>query len=286
MEWDSISEAGGGLAGRVQDTANFWLLAVKNPEATDPVLGLYKVATGTHTLAASKTLTGLGPLTGGSDRYPLRLTFEGNDIMGEIDFSDSSVVVALHERPFLTHTDSTYNTETDVGIWADGVDTLFEEFVFYNWPVGFDALVWDTTPLTSSDTGTGQVIAWIHFNEASNGNIAHPYNSTMTYNNPSEYIDVIDWRCTDFTTDVFIVKIEAVSGDTGDITIYEYGTTLRSFGTWIDLFRPSVYLTAEGSESKSAIIDVTVALDDGTKNPVAGTEVTKQITMNATSTGT
>lgn len=287
VEWDATSGGSGGIAGRVQDTDNFWLLAVKNPDATDPILGLYKVASGVHTLEASVTMTGVGPLTGLNDAYPLRLTFEGNDITGEMGFSDSSVNIAVYDRPVVTLTDSTYNTETDIGIWADGIDTIFQEMSLFEYPPGgFSSIVWDTTPVTSSKTDTGTIYNNCYFYEGSNGQTGHPYHSTMGHSwDPILYEDVINWRLVSFSTNLFVLKASAVSGDTAGITIREYGTTITAFDTWMDLYRCDIAHEVGVSESQSAVIDVTIAIDDGTGNPVSGTEVTKRITFNSTSTG-
>ena len=285
LEWDVTSEAAGGIAGRIQDIANFWLLAVKNPAATDPVLGLYKVVAGSHTLAASKTLTGLGPLTGFNDHYPMRLSFDGNDIMGEIGFSDASVNLSIRERMFLTHTDATFNTETDIGIWADGINTIFLELNFYNWPLGYNPIVWDTTPFSTTVTDTGPIYNNCYFYEKPIGKVAAPYNATM--GSPLlNYQDTIDWRSVWFLVDMFVLKASAVSGDTAGITIREYGTTPTAFDVWMDLFRCDIVHEVGALESQTAVIDVTLAVDDGTGNPLAGTEVTKRITFISTSTGT
>jgi len=288
VEFDVTSGASGGIIGRVQDSGNFWLLAVKNPASSDPVLGLYKVVSGTHTLVESFTMTGLGPLTGLNDAYPMRLSFEGNNITGEMGFSDGSVNVAVYERPYLTHTDATYNTQTDAGLWADGIDTIYQEMSLVNWPYGFDAIVWNTTPLTTAKTDTGSVVNNCYFYESANGKVADPYNSTCGYwdgGTTPGFEDVIDWRAVSFATDVFVLKASAVSGDTAGITIREYGTTPTAFDVWMDLFRCDIEHEVAVSESQSAVIDVTVAIDDGTGNPLAGTEVTKRITFNTTSTG-
>ena len=65
----------------------------------------------------------------------------------------------------------------------------------------------------------------------------------------------------------------------------EFGTTTKSFGTWIDLFRCHVYLVALDYESLASAVNVTVAINDGTGNPLAGTAVTKLVNFSATSSG-
>jgi hypothetical protein len=282
----SVSEScGGGIVGRLQDSANFWLLAVKNPDATDPVLGLYKVVSGTHTLVASYTLTGLGPF-GTSDYLSMRLTFEGNDIMGEMETTEAGIRAPWPIK--LTHTDATFNTQTDMGVWAEDRGIEVRRWRTYPWPVGFDPIVMDSSPITSSITDNGTVYTNVYFYEGSNDPGSTHVNAGYWVNASTlGWFDTIDRRLSSILTNTFLIKVDAVSGDTGSVVVREYGTTPVSFGTWNDVFRMDIALPAEIGESLSAVVDVTLAVDDGTGSPMVGTnQVTKRITLEATSTGT
>lgn len=282
----SISEScGGGIVGRLQDSANFWLLAIKNPAATDPVLGLYKVVGGTHNLVASYTLTGKGPL-GYNKFYSMRLSFDGNDIMGEMEMTEAGVRV---EEPIkLTHTDATYNTETDMGLWAENRGVEIRRWRSYWWPVGFNPIVMDTNPITSTVVDNGTIYNNLYFYEGSNDPNSYHVNAGYWINDTTiGWIDTIDMKLSSIGTDEFILKVTAVSGDTGQIEIREFGTVLTGFNTWMDMFRTDIVLPAGIGESYTAVVDVTLAVDDGTGNPMAnGPQVTKRVTFVSTSTGT
>lgn len=298
VEFGYTTACGAGIATRIQDVNNFWLLAVKNPDATDPVLGLYKVVGGTHSLAASVTLTGLGPLNGFNDRYDMRLTTEGSTITGEMAFSDSSVNLEVWDRPVIKITDGTFSTETDVGLWADDINAIWRDVVVYPWPLGsgvhWNWAEWDTSPITSTMVDNSPSRVNIYFYEGSNGKTAHPYHSSVGYwiNNGDDTAqdDVINYRLTSFSSDTFLIQFQAISGDTSSVELWEYGSAQAAIGynEWADLFRFDVGLTVDpGPGSLSATIQARIALDDGTgtKTPVAGTEtVWKQLTLNVTGT--
>lgn len=288
IRYDSIA---GGIVGRVQDTANHWLLAVLNPGVTDPVLSLCKVVSGTPTVVATKTLTGFGPLEN-IPWYAMRLMFDGNDITGQFDVSDPSYTRVTRVPLEVTYTDSTYNTETDCGIWAEGAGVEFRRMTVFPTLPGFDALApFDTTPFTSTvvdpfTTSQPTLNAYnlVFFNSNSNGQTSAPYHSTVQYYQDADtvvYAEVVDDRCTNFNTGHFIVKYEDVSGDTDRIS-FNYGTQGADAGVWAQLGGAVINLDAtadDPGESLSAVIDVTVALNDTTTSPVAGTEHTKRITM-------
>ena len=277
----------GGLVGRLQDSLNFWLLAVKNPLSSDPVLGLYKVASGVHTLEASLTMTGLGPFDSPTNWRAFRLSFDGNDILGECDVTESGGVA--RQRLAVTLTDAAYNTETRAGIWGSDVGAGFRRLSLYEWPVGFNPIVFDTSPVTSSVIEpSGVAYNPIFFYNSWNGKIDFPYHSSFCYYVDKDTVafgDVIDHKVTDFVQGVFLVKWEPVSGDTGQIQL---NYLLGQSGVWVDLFNTPINLDAPVLESYSAVIDVTVAIDDGAGSPYAPLtyNVTKRITMVSQSLGT
>jgi hypothetical protein len=282
----SISEScGGGIVARAIDSANFWLLAVKNPDAANPVLGLYKVTAGTHTLEASLTLAGLGPLASNA-YYSMRLTIEGNTFTGEFEMTEASVRTTGPLK--FSHTDATYNTSTDHGVWAENRGIEVRRWRVYEWPVGFNPIVMSTSPVTSTRTDNGTVYTNVYFYEGSNDPNSYNVSAGFWINDSTlGFFDTIDMRLVSLNTETFVLKVEAVSGDTGRIVIREYGTTLTGFNTWMDYFRCDISLEAEIGESLSAVVDVTIGVDDGTGNPMASpAPVTKRITLVAVSTGT
>jgi hypothetical protein len=287
----------GGIVARAQDHQNFWLLAVKNPSATDPVLGIYKVSGGTHTLAASTTLTGLGPLTGVNDTYPLRLTCDEDKITGEIAFMDSSVAQKVSAEPRVTVTDAAFNTATDVGLWADDTGFIWENFLVYPWPPGatdWDIFVWNDTPDSGSSTGCGDNYAHFYIYSNSNGKTAHPYHASYAFTNSNTpFPSWLNWRLTQADTDTFLVQFEALSGDTDQIILAEYGQFANAgdWGDWMDPYNFIVYLLAPESTSKTATFRARFGIAEpggsfGNRTLMAGTEsVWKTITLTSTSTG-
>jgi hypothetical protein len=282
----SVSEScGAGIVARLVDSANFWLLAVKNPDATNPVLGLYKVAGGTHSLVASLTLTGLGPLSY-TGYYAMRLTIEGDTFTGEFEMTEAGVRTTGPLK--FSHTDATYNTSTDHGVWAEDRGVEVRRWRVYEWPVGFNPIVMSTSPVTSSRTDNGTVYTNVYFYEGSNDPDSYNVSAGFWVNNSTiDFFDTIDMRLVSVNTETFVLKVEAVSGDTGRIEIREFGTVLTGFDTWMDYFRCDIALPAEIGESLSAVVDVTIGVDDGTGNPMASpAPVTKRLTLVAVSTGT
>ena len=85
-----------------------------------------------------------------------------------------------------------------------------------------------------------------------------------------------------FTTGEFVVSYSVVSVISGSEVIdvnYATGTE----GQWYDLFECNIAINANPvaspNEAQHQIIDVTVATDDGAGGAVAGTEVTKRVTI-------
>lgn len=274
-----------GVVGRVQDTDNHWRLEVTDSDTADPVLNLVKILAGTPSVVATKTLTGHGPWAPG-EWHPMRLEFSGDDIIGAVDIGEEG---GLTFEPLeVLYNDATFNTETRAGIWASNYDVVFRRMTVVASTPGFDAIVWSTSPFTSTITDAGSIYNNIYFHENNSAMGGPPYHSACAYwidASTIGYKPVIDDKLTTFNTDTFVIKAQAISGDTDGITIREYGTTPTAFDTWMDLYRCDIVHEVDESESKSCVIDVIVAVDDGTTNPLAGTEVTKRITFNSTSTG-
>ena len=278
-----------GIIGRVQDTANFWLLACKNPDSSDPVLGLYKVAATVHTLVASYTATGLGPFDGFGKWTTFSLEFEGDNIIGRMNVTEQPI--ATYEAMKLTHTDSAYNTETQVGLWsADSSTSQFRRAACYPLPLGVDAIApWSGGAFTSSIVDSGEYIyVNIYFYPGPNGPPVPPYDSTCGYWIDKDTIgqkQVIDYRLCFIATNTFIAKYEDVSGDTDRVSI-AYGTEGAEAGVWKELYNLNIAIENDNDvpESLSATIDITVALRDGSGNPVSGSGVTRRVTIVADNT--
>jgi len=292
-------EGGFGILGRVQDSENFWLLQADGILTANPVLSLIKMLAGTPTTVATYTMTGYGPLAW-SQFKAMRLEFVGDNITGAYDIDEGDPGIAI-EPIQVTYTDSAFNTETRCGLYSDGTNAgtsgcHFRRCTVLPAVMGFDAIVWSASPFTATcsnpqTTSNNQsAYCFLYFYPGSNGLTVEPYDSSCFYNVPpgdtgEAFAHVIDWRCVTLSfPSPFIVKYENVSGDTGRLS-WKY--TGPNPGVWIDLYNATIDLDADANypgEYLTAVVDITVALDDGTGNPLAGTEHTKRVTMNADNT--
>lgn len=148
-------------------------------------------------------------------------------------------------------------------------------------------IVWDcATPIESYNAETAfSPVANLYFYEGSNGVSEAPFHSTAGYYVGGEpesinYAFVIHDDVTPFGTGEYLGKweiVQVVSG-TGTVTC-NYGVE----GEWLELFRLNIYvedLVADGTPEE-VILDVTVATNNGAGAPVAGSEVTKRVTLKA-----
>jgi hypothetical protein len=275
-----------GIIARVQDTSNFWLLACKNPGDVDPVLGLYKVVDDVHTMVASYTATGLGPIDGFGKWTTFALFIEGNDIEGRMNVTEQDI--ATYGPMMLRHTDATFNTETKVGLWAaEESQNTYRRAALYELPLGFDATgPWASqSPFTSSIVDPGNyVYTNIYFYPGPNGPPVPPGDSTCGYWIDKDNIggaQVFDHRCVFISTNTFLLKYEDVSGDTDHVSI-QYGPEGTQAGVWFEPYNCNIAIEAEIGESWSATIDVTVAVKEFPGGgPAAGTEATTRVTIVA-----
>ena len=99
------------------------------------------------------------------------------------------------------------------------------------------------------------------------------------------YVDTIDPG--NFSMGEYVIKYEEVtlvSGSWTNMILWEYGTSPdEPAGTWVDLERCDLRLIDYTNDAivQHVIIDVTIATDDGAGAPVAGSEVTKRVTLYA-----
>jgi hypothetical protein len=273
-----------GLVGRVQDTGNHWLLACKNPESVDPMLGLYKVVATVHNLVASVTATGLGPIDGFGDYVGINLIFEGNEITGRMNLSFPTTQDGRSGPLILTHTDATYNTETRCGLWGENAGIYFRGITLFNSVIGFDPIVWGGALFTSSidEVGTSAYTN-IYFYPGPNGPPIPPYDSTCGYWIDKDNIGgktVFDHRVTFINTNTFAIKYDDVSGDTDHVSI-QYGAEGTQAGIWFEAYNLNIAVEAEIGESWTATINITVAVLDIAGNPVPSSYHSRQVTIHA-----
>jgi hypothetical protein len=264
-----------GLIGRYQDSSNYWELRVSDLDTTDPTLELIKVVAGTPTVVATATYADYG-VTSNTTRLKMRLRFEGNVILGAIEFGWPLVAPAE-----ITATDSTFNTETEAGLFAAAAGVQVNRFSIAHSVPGFEEIVWDDTPLTSTVVDTPSAYNNLYFYETANGKTSVPYHSSMGYWNAGvvDNVDVIHENRTPFSTGDYVVKYtvhDDTTGHASDITL-NYST--GNANTWVDLYRANISFDSTTDEYREVFIDVTVAKDNGAGNPVSGTEVTKRIRM-------
>jgi|GEM_PF-2723896 len=113
------------LVGRVQDASNYWQLLVEGASGSSPVLKLNEVNAGVATTRASVTMTGKGPIGTTAGRL-IRLSFNGNDILGAFIFRNASALaIATGGVPGnsvfeVTYNSASFNTETRFGIQSAG----------------------------------------------------------------------------------------------------------------------------------------------------------------------
>jgi len=139
-------------------------------------------------------------------------------------------------------------------------------------------ILWDTTPFTSSREGAGGIYNNIYFYET--GYSSPVTESSCGYwisNVLAGYFPVIDITAGDFLVGEYVIKYEEVSGSTAVEINYSTGQA----GVWFDLFRQNIELDdlTNNATPVQAVIDITIATDDGAGAPVIGTEKTKRVTF-------
>ena len=307
----STNTPGGGLVVRVQDYQNFWLVAIKNPEDVDPVFGIYKVVNGVHTLAAGTTLTGMGPFD-----YPTWSHAEGKwqvRCEGDVITADMGIVqegTFYPEKPDQSQTivsveDSTFNTQTKVGLWAQDENFWWDNFAVSAWPLGgnagtyqtgrdWDIFVWDDTPDSGSNTGCGEQYSHFYIYRGPNGKTGPPYHASYAFTNSSTpFPSWLHWKMSSYGSDNMLIQFQPISGDTDEIILAEYGqfANAGAWGDWMDPYDFIVYLrAAEGTTSVATFkARFGIAEPGGSfqnRTLIAGTEsVWKNITLTAISTG-
>ncbi len=269
-----------GVIGRYQDSNNYWKLSLSDGLTSNPLIELIKVIAGTPTVVASKTLTGTG-LIPKETPVQTRLSFSGNEIRGAVDLH-----WPLVEPAEITFTDPTFNTATKCGVFFDGFGIILAELTVIDSTIGYNPIVWNTDPLTSSRTKSAPSEVSVYFYADSDSPPSPPPNpSTLGYfvaSVPDGRAIVINEKATPFAPATFLVKYENVSGDTSLVKI---GGMLGQSGVWGDLRQALISLLAENiGDSWTAVIDVTVGVNDGTGSPMPGYNVTKRVTLTATAT--
>ena len=148
-------------------------------------------------------------------------------------------------------------------------------------------IVYDTIPRLSQSVDDYQGYAVITFYRSWDGLTEAPYHSTVGYypvgfDRVVDYVFHTDWVDPWFDPDTFVIKYEEVSGDVSRITFD--GATGQA-GIWHDPYLDNQFALPGDVNivsSYTAVIDITVGVDDGTGNPVAGSTVTKRWTLTAT----
>jgi hypothetical protein len=184
---------------------------------------------------------------------------------------------------------------------------IWENWAIYPWPLGaidWDLFVWDDTSISGSTSDCGNVFGMFYVYEGANHKTSGPYHSSaiVTTTAGQNVCDVVNWRATSFPSDTYLCQVEAISGDTSKLLLWEYGqsSNVFDFGDWVDAYRLQIGLYRwgdtgaaeyEGAGTNTATFRVRFCQDDGTgsfgdRKPLAGTEsVWKTITITCISSG-
>jgi hypothetical protein len=149
---------------------------------------------------------------------------------------------------------------------------------------GDPTIVWDTTPLEAywnadgSNDGGAELL--LYFYESVQLTPAAATGITGRIDGNNFYVATIDPG--GFGTGEYLLKYEQVTLISG-----AWSSMVLNFvdqpGVWVELFRADLRLRdlTDDATVQNVIIDVSIATDDGAGAPVAGTTVTKRVTLYA-----
>lgn len=273
-----------GLIGRAQDASNYWFLVVENAASENPVLSLYLYTAGSPSLKAQRVMTGEGPL--GDDLFQaIRLAFNDTSIVGTVTVNS---YLAVYE---VRYTSSSLQEETLHGIYAaaDSVPDNFQRF--YITRIGTQPpdprILWSEIPISSVTTFEGSFkyegISFLPTNFIGPAGTSDCYYQVddVTENSVS-VIGLTSFSPNVVPTGEFIVSYEIVDSNSTVYANYSPG----SEGTWYELVNLTltVYDDTANGVANYAVIDVTVATNNGSGAPIPGTSVTKRVSISLSRT--